>query len=120
MATDNLYLQLPNELAKNNKLNMGDKLLLARLIFLSTKSEDGIIFYPSELALKEFGLTKRKLSIHLEHLKSENFIQIKIRLINNKVVRTITLSESNGYVTSESNGYVTSESNGYVTFFFFL
>ena len=101
MSTDNLPLYLPFELARDNRLNMGDKLLLARLIFLSTKSEDGIIFYPSELALKEFGLTKRQLNTHLQHLKSRNFIQIKVRLINNRTIRTIIISEVTDMSLSE-------------------
>lgn len=88
------FVYLTAEIAKDNSLNLGDKLLLARLIDLCllTKS-NGVAYYTRDRAFEEFGLKEKALLNHLNHLKSENFIQIKTRLVNNKTTRTITLTQ---------------------------
>lgn len=92
MSSNILYLTA--EMAKDSSLNLGDKLLLARFIDLCTmKKSNGVAYYTRDRAFDEFGIKEKALLIHLNHLKNENFIQTKIKLINNKTTRTITLTQ---------------------------
>ena len=92
MKTNVLYLTA--EMAKDSSLNMGDKMLLARFINLCTlPKSNGVAYYTRERALKDLGISEKVLLRHLKHLKSENFIQTKTKLINNKTTRTITLTQ---------------------------
>lgn len=92
MKTNVLYLTA--EMAKDSSLNMGDKMLLARFINLCTlPKSNGVAYYTRDRAFKEFGIKEKALLIHLNHLKSENFIQTKTKLINNKTTRTVTLTQ---------------------------
>lgn len=92
MSSNILYLTA--EMAKDSSLNLGDKLLLARFIDLCTmKKSNGVAYYTRDRAFEEFGLKEKALLIHLNHLKNENFIQTKTKLVNNKTTRTITLTQ---------------------------
>lgn len=92
MSSNILYLTA--EMAKDSSLNLGDKLLLARFIDLCTmKKSNGVAYYTRDRAFDEFGIKEKALLIHLNHLKNENFIQTKIKLVNNKTTRTITLTQ---------------------------
>lgn len=92
MTTNILYLTA--EIAKDSSLNLGDKLLLARFINLCTMPKsNGVAYYTRDRAFEEFGIKEKALLIHLNHLKSENFIQTKTILIKNKTTRTITLTQ---------------------------
>lgn len=92
MSSNILYLTA--EMAKDSSLNLGDKLLLARFIDLCTmKKSNGVAYYTRDRAFEEFGIKEKALLIHLNHLKNENFIQTKIKLVNNKTTRTITLTQ---------------------------
>lgn len=92
MKTNILYLTA--EMAKDSSLNMGDKMLLARFINLCTlPKSNGVAYYTRDRAFEEFGIKEKALLIHLNHLKSENFIQTKTKLINNKTTRTVTLTQ---------------------------
>ena len=92
MSSNILYLTA--EMAKDSSLNLGDKLLLARFIDLCTmKKSNGVAYYTRDRAFEEFGIKEKALLIHLNHLKNENFIQTKTKLVNNKTTRTITLTQ---------------------------
>ena len=92
MSSNILYLTA--EMAKDSSLNLGDKFLLARFIDLCTmKKSNGVAYYTRDRAFEEFGISEKVLLRHLKHLKSENFIQTKTKLINNKTTRTITLTQ---------------------------
>lgn len=92
MSSNILYLTA--EMAKDSSLNLGDKLLLARFIDLCTmKKSNGVAYYTRDRAFEEFGIKEKALLIHLNHLKNENFIQTKIKLVNNKTTRIITLTQ---------------------------
>lgn len=92
MKTNILYLTA--KMAKDSSLNMGDKMLLARFINLCTlPKSNGVAYYTRDRAFEEFGIKEKALLIHLNHLKSENFIQTKTKLINNKTTRTVTLTQ---------------------------
>ena len=92
MSSNILYLTA--EIAKDSSLNLGDKFLLARFIDLCTmKKSNGVAYYTRERALKDLGISEKVLLRHLKHLKSENFIQTKTKLVNNKTTRTITLTQ---------------------------
>ncbi len=92
MSSNILYLTA--EMAKDSSLNLGDKFLLARFINLCTMTKsNGVAYYTRDRALEDLGISEKVLLRHLKHLKNENFIQTKTKLINNKTTRTITLTQ---------------------------